>query len=130
MGFFDFLRKTKQAEAEPDVNPVQVYETADEVILTARLPGVAKSELSVNIQPTQVSVKVQRKRAEEHEVQAAGEYAESSESETKSFAETVSLPHAVRHREAQAKFANGVLEIRMPKHHAAHSAPKGAYASR
>ena len=127
MGFFDFLKPAKKEEpALERVEPTSVYEAKDEIIVSARLPGIHKDEVSINIAPNMVTLKVQRKRTEEHETQAGAEQSYSAESEQESFTQTVSLPALVRPRDAQATFKNGVLEIRIPKHHEA-KRPRGTF---
>jgi len=126
MGFFDFLKKTEKAgePAVEAVEPVSVYESKDEVIVSAKLPGVSKEEISLHITPANITLKVARKAGKEHEEQAAGAYSYSAQSEFKSFSETVAFPAQVQPRAAKASFKNGVLEIRIPKHRVQ---PKGTF---
>ena len=128
MGFFDFLKPTKKGEEAvlERVEPTSVYEAKDEVIVSANLPGVRKDEISLNITPGMVTIKVQRKRTEEHETEVGAQESYSAESELQSFTQTVSLPALVSPREAQATFKNNVLEIRLPKH-AETKRPKGTF---
>ncbi|MCX6767291.1 MAG: Hsp20/alpha crystallin family protein [Candidatus Micrarchaeota archaeon] len=118
MGFFDFFKGSGKGteQIEESVEPVSTYETKDEFIVNARLPGVAKDEISLNITPTSLTLRVERKRREEHEKKAEGSYAYSAESEVKSFSQTISFAASVHPREAKASFKNGVLEVRLPKH--------------
>ena len=98
--------------AEYELVPaVDVYETDDEVVVRAELPGVKKEDVEVTASEDQIVVTGESRS--EQEVKEEGYYRK--ELRQGSFRRTVALPHPVNPEEVSAKFTDGVLEIRAPK---------------
>lgn len=88
-----------------------IYETETAVIAEFELPGVDKKEIKVQITPSEVELRVERK--EEKEEKAKRFYRH--EARAASFYRRLSLPVEVVSEKAKATFRNGVLRIEAPK---------------
>jgi len=90
---------------------VDVYETEDEVVVLAELPGVNKENIIVDASEDSVRISAEvRKEVEEKErgyLRREREYT--------GFKRTISLPVKVNPKRAKATYKNGVLEIHLPK---------------
>ena len=92
--------------------PLDVYETDDQVVLKAAVPGVKPEDLDVTITGDVLAIK--------------GEYKQEAQSEQKrnyvrqehrygSFTRTLTLPTAVDANNVTATFENGILMLELPK---------------
>ena len=102
------------AEA-PRLAKIDVFETAEDVVVKAELPGVAKDQLDVTVTGDTVTVKAEKTR--EEKVERADYYR--SERSFGSVTRTIDLPAEVKADKATAKLVDGVLEVRAPKSEAA-----------
>ena len=93
------------------VPAVDLRETDSGVVLKADLPGVKKDDLSVEVTPEAVTLKGESGEAKEEKRE--GYYC--CERAWGSFERVVPLPVEVKADQAKAKFADGVLEITVPK---------------
>ena len=91
--------------------PVDLYETDQEVVVMAEVPGVKKEDLEVSIQENTLTIRGQTRR--EEEAKEDGYYRR--ELRTGSFFRSVPLPVEVKAEELTAKQENGVLTVRAPK---------------
>lgn len=95
----------------PNVFPwVNLYETTDNVILTAELPGVRVEDLEISSRGSQLILRGQRrieypKDASVHRL----------ERRAGTFNRSVELPFAVETDKVEASYRNGVLLVRLPK---------------
>jgi len=94
---------------------VDLKENEGEFVLKADLPGVKKENLSVEVTPEAITLKGET--GEEKEQKKEGYYC--CERSWGSFERTIPLPAEVKADKAKAKFADGVLEIVVPKTEAA-----------
>ena len=90
---------------------VDVYETPDEVVVVAELPGVRKEDIEVNVVDDRLEIRAEVKR--EEEVSEEAYYRR--ERYYKGFYRRIRLPTAVRPEEAKATYKDGILTIRLPK---------------
>ena len=90
---------------------VDVYETDDEVVVKAELPGANRDDISVTVEDD--SIIIQGESKQEEEVDEEGYYRR--ELRFGSFRRSVPLPTTVNPDEVSAKFADGVLTVRAPK---------------
>ncbi len=91
--------------------PLDVYQTDNEVIVKASLPGFKPEEVDISITGDTLSIK--------------GEHKEESETKKEdyllkerrygSFSRTVTLPVEIQSEKAEAVFENGVLTLTLPK---------------
>lgn len=90
---------------------VDVYETAEEIVVKAPVAGVAEEDIDITVRPDMVTIAGERK--EEKEV--ANESYVARECFWGSFARTVTLPSEGEADKAKATFNKGILTVRMPK---------------
>ncbi|HEX5612900.1 MAG TPA: Hsp20/alpha crystallin family protein [Burkholderiales bacterium] len=91
---------------------VEVAEKNGSYSLTAELPGVSKEDIQVTVDGAQVTLAAEVKR--EKEISGADRVLASERSfgkVTRSF----TLPQELDEAKVEAKFANGVLELALPK---------------
>lgn len=91
--------------------PVDVYETAGEVVVVLDLPGVDLKDIKVSITGQVVTVEGERRREEPAE--AEGYF--HRERTFGEFVRMVNLPEDVRSDEAKALYKDGVLRVTIPK---------------
>ena len=82
-----------------------------EVVIRAELPGVKKDDLEVTLSEHTVTIEAHTTREEEEEKE---EYYR-REMSRGDFQRTLSLPRGVDEAKATASFADGVLELTLPK---------------
>jgi HSP20 family protein len=90
---------------------VDVYETANDMVLKAPVAGVAPEDIEITAKPDMVTISGERK--EEREV--ANENYVSRECFWGSFSRSVALPAEGEVDKAKVTFKNGILSIRIPK---------------
>ena len=98
--------------AEYELIPaVDVYETDEDIVVKAELPGVKKEDIEVNATEDQIVITGESKT--EEEVREEGYHRK--ELRRGSFRRSVALPHTIDQEQVRAKFEDGVLEVRAPK---------------
>ena len=90
---------------------VDVYETNDDVVVKAELPGVKKEDVQVSIEGETLTLKGEMRHTEE--AKDDGYYRR--ELRYGSFHRTVPLPVPVKPDEISARFEDGILTVRCPK---------------
>ena len=112
--FEDFLTKTPEKRDfisdvwAPDVD---IYETKDEVIVKAELPGMKKDDIKISIVDNSLIVEGEKKQ--EKETKDENYYR--MERRYGAFRRVINLPVSVKINEIDASYDNGVLEIKLPK---------------
>ena len=96
---------------EGRVPRVDVVDQDDQIIVRAELPGVDKKDLDVSMTDNTVTIKGRTRTEAEEE---KGEYYRCEISQG-AFARTVALPGDVDGSKAKASFADGLLELTLPK---------------
>jgi HSP20 family protein len=91
--------------------PVDITETEDALVLTFDLPGLKEEEIQVELDDNVLTVSGERQR--KHEAKQDDYYR--YERRFGSFSRSVALPSGVKDDQIEAKYDNGVLEIRVPK---------------
>jgi len=92
--------------------PVDIYETEENVVLKAAVPGVKPEELDVSITGDVLTIKGEYK--EEPEPEKGRNYIR-QERRYGSFCRQLTLPTAVDANNVNATFENGVLTLELPK---------------
>ena len=92
---------------------VDVQDREGDIRVRAELPGVRKDDVDLSVAEDSVTIKA-RTREENEAGDKAGDYYR-REIATGTFARTVALPSAVDANHARARFADGVLELTLPK---------------
>lgn len=93
-------------------NPaVDIYETKDNVVLKAELPGLEKKDFSIEIKDNLLILKGERKF--EKETKEENYYR--MERAYGFFSRSFTLPTTIDKEKVKAKYKDGVLEITVPK---------------
>jgi HSP20 family protein len=95
--------------------PVDVYETDEQVVVKATVPGVKPDEIEVTVTGDLLTIKGEFKQDEKVE---KPNYLR-QERRYGSFCRQVGLPAGISAEKAKATFENGVLTLEMPKVEAA-----------
>ena len=101
-----------ETEEQPLQIKVDVEEDAKSYKVRAEVPGVKKEDINVQIDRNQVSISAESKR--EKEVKAEGKVIR-SERYYGSLFRSFLLAHDVDQATASAKYADGILELTLPK---------------
>ena len=90
---------------------MDLVETEDHFVLRADLPGVAESDVKVELEDNVLTLSGERRH--EQEVKKGGYYR--IERASGAFARTLTLPEGVDAEAVEATFDKGFLEVRIPK---------------
>ncbi len=90
---------------------VDMYQTDDEVVVRAALPGFKADEVQINVTGDVLTLRGEMKQQEEKKERAW----HIREHRWGSFERSIALPTDVRADKAVADFENGVLTITLPK---------------
>jgi HSP20 family protein len=90
---------------------MDLVETEDHLVLRGDLPGMTEDDVDIEIKDGILTVSGER-RAEQEE---KGEGYHRVERAFGSFSRSLSLPQGIDPQNVDAKFDNGVLEVRIPK---------------
>jgi len=91
--------------------PIDMYQTANEVIVKASLPGVKPEEVDISITGDTLTIKGEHK--EEQEVKQEDYFRK--ERYYGAFSRSLVLPVQVQSDKAEATFENGILTLTLPK---------------
>jgi HSP20 family protein len=91
--------------------PVDLYETGDEVVIKASLPGVKPQDIDISVTGQHLTLKAHSQ--EEKEEQGQNWYRR--ERRAGAFVRQIQLPTDVEADKAQAEFEHGVLRLTLPK---------------
>jgi HSP20 family protein len=90
---------------------IDMYQTDDEVVVKAALPGFKADEVQINVTGDVLTIRGERAHEEEKKEKAW----HIREQRWGSFERSVALPTAVTSDKASADFENGILTITLPK---------------
>ncbi|HEX9795901.1 MAG TPA: Hsp20/alpha crystallin family protein [Anaerolineales bacterium] len=96
--------------------PIDVYQTADEVVIEAAMPGVKPDDIEISV--TGDTLTLRGEIRQEKEVEGERDY-HVRERRYRRFARSLTLPSTVDSSKAQAEIENGILTLRIPKAEAA-----------
>lgn len=91
--------------------PIDIYQTPNEVVVKAALPGIKPEEVDISIVGDTLTIKGEHK--EEYKVKDEDYFLR--ELSYGSFSRTLTLPVSVNSERSEAVFENGVLTLTMPK---------------
>jgi HSP20 family protein len=103
-------RILEESDAEGELT-VDVYQTADDIVIKTMVAGVRTEDLDINITRDMVTIK--GKRVEEEESQNQDYF--HRELYWGSFSRTIMLPEEIEVEDAEAIEKHGLLTIRLPK---------------
>ena len=107
-----FLRQPRLLEGvkEPEIK-IYVSENENTYAIKADIPGVSKEDIKVDVEGNQVTITAEVKRSKEETVGKALRSERYEGMASRSFV----LPTDVDMESSQARYANGVLELTLPK---------------
>lgn len=91
--------------------PMDMYQTADEIVVKATIPGIDPEDVDITIAGDVLTIKAETK-AEEESKDTDYFYRERRHG---SATRTVSLPGDLQTDKAEASFENGILTLSIPK---------------
>ena len=91
--------------------PVDVEETADELVLTAELPGMKHEDIDIELEDGVLTIQGEKKEEQKDEGTQGLLY----ERRWGSFTRKFTLPRAVDANNINASYENGILTIHVPK---------------
>ncbi|HIH19874.1 TPA: Hsp20/alpha crystallin family protein [Candidatus Micrarchaeota archaeon] len=94
---------------------VDSFETEEEIVVTAELPGIKKEDVKLRVDENGLSIKVEEKSRHHEEKKREGVQYKAYSARFKGYSEYISFSTAVDASKAKATFKNGVLEVRIPK---------------
>lgn len=107
-----FATQATELAEEADYGPaVDLYETDEEVVVKAQLPGVKKEDVEVSIEENTLTIRAETRR--EEEVEDEGYLRRELRYGT--WARRLPLPAAVDEEQVSAKMADGMLEVHAKK---------------
>lgn len=92
--------------------PVNVTETAEELVLTAELPGVRQEDVEIDLENNILTIRGEKR--EERSENGEGRY-HLWERRYGSFQRSFTLPRTVKSDDIRASFKDGILTVQMPK---------------
>ncbi len=90
---------------------IDVYDSKDNLLVKAEIPGLSKDEIHVSIQDDQLVIQGEKKQ--DQEVKEENFY--KTERFYGSFYRSVQLPSAIEADKVNAKYEDGVLSLTLPK---------------
>jgi len=90
---------------------LDVWETDEEIVLALDLPGIPEDKVSIEVDDGVLTVSGERERTVEQRSDRFSRF----ERRFGTFSRSVTLPQGVSEDSIKAEFANGVLEIHVPK---------------
>jgi HSP20 family protein len=109
--FFDTPTTSNGAANRRWVPAMDLVETDEDFVLKADLPGMTENEVGIEVERNVLTISGERKT--EHEAKKDGYYR--IERNAGAFARSLTLPEGVDAERVTASFANGVLEVHIPK---------------
>lgn len=91
--------------------PVDIYETENEIVMVAEVPGVDEKDVDVEVKDNLLTIKGERRMEKSVKEESYHRVERAYGGFTRSF----TLPQAVDSEKITATYNRGVLEIRMPK---------------
>ncbi|MBM4445462.1 MAG: Hsp20/alpha crystallin family protein [Chloroflexi bacterium] len=91
--------------------PLDIYQTKNDVVVKAALPGLKPEEVDISLSGETLTIKGEHR--EEKDTREA-DYIR-REHRYGSFSRTVTIPVAIQSDKAQATFDNGILTLTLPK---------------
>jgi HSP20 family protein len=95
------------------VPAVNVEERADELVLTAEVPGMSREDIDIEIENNILTIRGEK--SHEHEQGDDEKRYHVWERSYGSFQRSFTLPRTVRGDDIKAEYRDGVLTVRMPK---------------
>ena len=95
---------------------IDVADHADEIVVTADLPGYSKEDIDVRLADN--TLRINARKEEATEMGGEEENFIRKERSQRSMSRSITLPEPVDEEGISAKYTNGVLTVTLPKTHA------------
>lgn len=116
--FDDFAKSaTRDSEGALFRPPTEVVETDVHFLLSVDLPGLKKEDIHIDVAGNTLTISGERKR----ESGTGTERVQRTERAFRTFKRSFALPNSVTADKIEAKYADGVLELYLPKSQLAQS---------
>ncbi len=93
--------------------PIDVFTGSDQAVIRAALPGVRPEDIEVSVYENTVTIAAQLPARSTPESEHVSWLV--AELGTGSFQRTITLPFQIQEQEVEAEFANGLLQLTLPK---------------
>jgi HSP20 family protein len=93
--------------------PVDLYETSNELVITAEIPGVKREQIYLDIVGNTLKISVEHEEDREEKYSVHSYYRR--ERSHHRVERTVQLPYPVSEKQVKATYQNGILKVRAPK---------------
>lgn len=109
LNFLDFPNTQEMNDMQPKI---ELSENANEVMITAEMPGIAEEDIDVEISADGYMT-ISGEKRDEHEENSEGSYF--SEISYGHVSRTIPLPTDLQFDQADAEYVDGVLMVAIPK---------------
>ncbi len=109
-----FLDRPWFGEPASGMLPLDVYQTEDEFVVKASIPGIKPDEIDISVRGDTLTIQGQTRSETEREDEGQVQYL-LRERRYSSFSRSVTLPASVDSSKASAEFENGILTLTLPK---------------
>lgn len=110
--FFNMFDLPYSSELQNMEPKIEVYETKNNVMVTAELPGVNENDIDLEISTNGYLTISGEKRHENTEISKGGYFSEISYGHIR---RTIPLPWELEYSKASAEYNNGILTVSIPK---------------
>ncbi len=101
----------KTAKTGTRMPATDVYETENNVIVAAELPGIDKKDIALNITGNEIEIRAEKKQEKEQKGKGFYKFAAARNQ----FYRRMTLPAEVKPEKAKAEYKNGLLRVEIPK---------------
>jgi len=91
---------------------LNVYETDDNLVVEAYVPGVSEKEIDISVEGGVLTIKAEHKEQEEEKKKKKVVYRRAMQAR---YLYTTNIPFPVKAEKAEARLNNGVLSVTLPK---------------
>lgn len=111
--FFEspFPRFLSQASRVLSVPAANIVENKDHYTISMAAPGMQKSDFNIHLEGSQITISAEKEEKKEEK----GEKITRQEYSYSSFSRSFTLPEEVNREKIQAKYENGILDLKLPK---------------
>lgn len=112
-GFLQQVDEFFQSPFPPSTIPLNVNETDKGHIITAKLPGIKKEQIHLEVAGNYLTISIRHMEiiSEEDEKKQAFQKKQTYQQSSR----TISLPHLINEKTVKASYQNGLLEVFVPK---------------
>ncbi len=109
-----WLSPTQYEEEREGLAPVDLYETDDEIVVKAIMPGMNANDINISVDRDVLTIRGERKETRETNGKEGRNY-HLREIRFNRYFRSLRLPTMVDADKAKAEFVNGILTLTLPK---------------